>query len=308
VDILLEQDLRSIEENWMFLPFSLTYVDTIANQKLYSSKKLQEQTIELFSQQKIFSPVIDKINNLIDRQIIVPCIATKSLIVLLKNRIFSKNKTNLIDQLTVGYYSSSKNKVFVIIDGKSVSTFNNLVTSSVSKITMHELQHYCAYNLQTKFLSLNKQSLINFYTEFFKTIFGTILPVKDISKIIEYIFTNYELSNLVNINFLNKYASILDTILRTHIYSNYEREHKIVDIMSVLKVYLQDGSSFINLLKQKDENSITIYTKLIDSYDKINVSHPSTIAIQELVYPSEVIAIESEYNPSSNHYKSIQLI
>jgi hypothetical protein len=308
VSFLSEQELKKIEESWLLLPSSLIHVDTISDHKLYSSKKLQDQIIEVFSRQSFFSSIIDKIKNLVERQIVLPCFAHKSLIQHLKDRILSKNKKTLINQYTVGYFSATKNKVFVIVDGESISHLDNLSESSISKTTLHELQHYCAFNLKNNFLNLNKKSVLDFYTDFFKRFFGISLSTSDIEKIADYIFKSYELNSTVNINFLSSYASLLDNIFKKTILSQYQRESKIIELLSTLKIFLQDGDAYINLLKQRNDKVVNIYSDIIRSYKKIGVVRPTTIAIQELVYPSEIVAIESEYNPSSNHYKVIEMI
>lgn len=308
MSFLSEQELKKIEESWLLLPSSLIHVDTISDHKLYSSKKLQDQIIEVFSRQSFFSSIIDKIKNLVERQIVLPCFAHKSLIQHLKDRILSKNKKTLINQYTVGYFSATKNKVFVIVDGESISHLDNLSESSISKTTLHELQHYCAFNLKNNFLNLNKKSVLDFYTDFFKRFFGISLSTSDIEKIADYIFKSYELNSTVNINFLSSYASLLDNIFKKTILSQYQRESKIIELLSTLKIFLQDGDAYINLLKQRNDKVVNIYSDIIRSYKKIGVVRPTTIAIQELVYPSEIVAIESEYNPSSNHYKVIEMI
>jgi len=298
-----EQDLSYVAEGWGILPRSLSHVDNVFGQKLFSSEAVKEKFINAISNQDILSPVKDKIRNLIERQIIVPAFVSKNVIRLIGHKFFSDQ----FEKLVLGFYDSSKNKIYILLDNNTKFLFF-MSNKALGLLTMHELQHYASLNLKFKFANLHKNTFRTYFRNFYKMYADVNLPDSIIDDIVIFIFKNFEYPKNQSTQFLVKYADIIYDSFHQYIKDDDQREYIIRDMMSVLKLYLTDANSFIASIRGGNDKVIKLVKSLSQSYKSLKIRNPRSLPIQELIFPSEIIAIESQFRPNDNHYAAIKAL
>jgi hypothetical protein len=310
---LSRDDLKCISEVWNMLPYSLTQIGDINGQKMYSSKELQNKFLEAISTQKIIKPVYAKIENLIERQIIIPCFTSRNLIDLIKRKFMSSGLATKFLGTTedfafehnVGVYYSNHNKIYIFLDPQT-NYIIYMKDIALAGTVLHELMHYASLNLKSKFYDINKESLNMYYRVFYNNYFNSKFSDNILKDIILYMLNKFEWPKNVTTSFLTNFSFHLSKRLEP-VMTEKERDEKIVKLLSTVKLYLVDMDSFITSLRN-DDSVRSIVKLLVRCYSILGISQPSTLAIQELVFPSEVIAIEAEMNTSSNHYQTIKLL
>ena len=300
---LAEQDLQYIDEAWGILPKSLSVVDTVSGQKLYSSDAVRNKFLDAISNQKILKPVEDKIENLVERQIIIPCFANRNLIHLIGHKFFSDQ----YDRLILGYYESSKNKVYIMLDNhtKFLVFMSN---KALGSLTMHELQHYASNNLKSKFYNLNKEVFRQYFRNFYKMYMNVNLTDTEIDDFVKFTFKNFEYPKRTPTNFLVRFADVMFDDMEKHIPDEQTRETKIRNLLAVLKIYLTNPSVFMTALSSGHPEVVGVVSSLYKSYRSLGISNPRSTTIQEIIFPSEVICIQSQFKTNKNHYAAIKAL
>ena len=298
---LTEQQLRTLEEAWTLMPQSLEHVDTVSGQKLYSSKDLQSKVIDVLYKQKLLTPVIEKIENLIERQIILPCFVSKGFIKLMKHKIFSK----YMDRATAGYFAAHKNRIYILLDNHLSKYLNVLDKVGLSQVTIHELQHYASYNLKMKHYNICKNAYSVYYREFFNRYFKVAVSSSFVDTVLKFVLKKFEWGTTTT-SFLTNYATLLDKLLEQSIPDEDDRYNRISNLLSVVKIYLTSPDSFVSMLMRGNPNAREVVVTLLECYKKLGIGYPDTMAIQELVFPSEVAAIHAQHSPKSYHYNTIK--
>jgi len=295
--------MQVLDEAWGILPTSLSVVDNIEGQDLYSSSKVKGKFVEAIMKQKILAPVYKKMENLIERQIVIPCFASKNFISFLSHKFFSDQLSKSI----LGFFYAPKNKLYVLLDNqtKFIVFMSN---TELSSVTMHELQHYAAWNLKAKFYNINKNIFRTYFNYFYNLQFNVNAPASVIDNLVEHCFENFELKKDPSTTFLTKFADVLFNQLRDLIPDDEVREKAITKMLAIEKIYLTDPSAFVESVQQGDPDVKELVINLHRSYSSLGIKDPRSLTIQELLYPSEIIAIQGQHKPSDNHYISIKAL
>jgi hypothetical protein len=298
-----EQNMQYLDEAWGILPKSLSVVDTIGGTKLYSSDAIKSKFLNAIDNQKILRPVADKIENLINRQIIVPAFTNKNLIKLIGHKFLSDQFSKMV----LGFYESSKNKIFILLDNntKFLIFMNN---KELSSLTMHELQHYASRNLKSKFFNIHKNTFRTYFQSFYKIYLNIIVPDNIIDGFVQYVLKNFEYPQNQSTQFLVKFGDILFDNLQNRKVSEKDLETQIITMLAVLKMYLSNTNSFISSLQSGQDSPVKLVKSLTTAYKSLGIRNPHSLTIQELIFPSEVVCIESQHKPNSRHYDSIKAL
>lgn len=284
-------------------PIGLEKVDNIGGHPVYSSTKLKNTFIEAIENQKILKPVIKDIERLIDKKKIIPCYTEKNVISLVIKKTFS----NAIDSGTYGLYDQKRNKVYILFDA-NVKYFMWADNKVLSAVVIHELIHYSAMNYPSKFYSTFKSDLETFYKKFFNLYLDVNSSKIDVFKIIKFCIKEFENINKFNRNSIFKLSKIYNNVLKDVIPDKQIRKNEIVRILSVIKIYLINTDSFSSNVQRGDPQTIKLLKSLYLAYQSIGLRNPSTLPIQEIIFPSEIIAIQTSQKISSKHYGAIKSI
>lgn len=293
---------QQVEEKFI-IPAGLSVVDDIFGQKLYSSSKLQRHFLSAIFKQKNLRPVIRSVEKLVTDGKIIPCYASKNVLKLIAHKFFS----DPMQKSVLGFFYSTNNKIYCMLDNNT-TFFVWVSNKALSSLTIHELMHYCAWNSKSAFIQTHRKSFQKYFYLFYKQYFEVDVSEKQIDKIVDFIFRKFEFSLKTSTSFLVKYANMLDKTLKSNIPDNIRREKLIVKLLAVVKMYLMNPNKFISMVQTGGSTPRKVVIALLNSYRAFGIRSPNTLAIQELIFPSEIICIQSQYSPSSLHYKSIQQV
>jgi len=296
-------ELQYIDEAWGILPKSLSVVDTVEGQKLYSSEALRKKFVMAIANQKILAPVTEKINNLIERQIVIPCFASGNVIRLIGHKFFSDQMSKAI----LGFYFNKKNKVYVMLDNHVKFLFF-MSNKNLSSLTMHELMHYASWNLRLSFFNLHKDTFRTFWRYFYKLQLDLNLPNNYIDAFVVHMLKSFEYPLNPSKNFLVNFANLMFEAFKVGIPDEDRREKEISHILATVKLYVTDPNSFIRHLSSGNSVVVGVVRNLQKAYKSLKIRSPNTLAIQEFIFPSEVICIQSQNRPNSKHYATIKAL
>ena len=305
-DLIVQENLVDtdyLEERFGMLPFGVSQVDKLGGLPLYSSDGLKKKILEAFDAQHVLYPVMPALTKLVNDGKILPCFASRNLLKLIAHKLFSDPMSKAIR----GFFASDKNKVYLLLDNNT--TFGLWVKDKdLTYLTLHELQHYAAYNIAgTGFLRVNDAYLTKFYGRFFREQLGVKMEEKHIQSIYYYIFTRFERSHTIDRSSMEQLSEHLFKTLKSYIPDDGERERAVRTITSPLRLYVMNANKFIGEVHRASA-SRTLVINLLKSYKAIGVRRPNTLAIQELLYPSEVICIQSQYNTQKNNFEVINMV
>jgi len=280
------------------LPFNLTQIESLYGYPLYSSNKVKSIYKNIIKKGNLKS-VYNKIENLIDDNILLPVYADKHVIAYLKNKMIG---TRLIDDM-MGAYIPEKNKVYIIMNNNTRFLFW-MKEREINETTMHELVHYVAYNKPNAFYSIFKNELFEFYKTLFDITFNSVNVLSDSAckKLLTYLHKNFENKHILNRNSLYKYAEFLETIIKS---DNGDTKDYILNLITPLKIYLDNPQLFITLLRNNEKIRVLVGS-LYRAYKEIGIATKS-MPIQEIIFPSEIIS-NTVHDLNNKHIKLIKSI
>lgn len=288
-----------LEERFAMLPFNTKVVDKFGGVPLYSSDSLKQKAIEAFEAQKILLPVLPAITKLIVEDKILPCFASKNLIRLLGHKMFS----DPMSQAIRGFFTSKSNKIYLLLDNNTSFLFW-VRDHALTYLTLHELQHYVAYNLKgSRFLSINENPLTTFYGTFFNNLFGIKMKTSHVQSYYYYLFKNIEKKGSFDPKIISGASEHLHSLISNYL-NDKDTENSVKMISKTMNLYIHNTNAFIEEVRYGGPIR-NVVLKLIKSYKSLGIGNPNTLAVQELLFPSEVIAIETQYRPNKNHFDSI---
>jgi len=279
---------------------NLKQYDTVLGEAVYSSEEVKDKLKNIIEKSSLKS-VYNQLSYLIDENIILPCYTSPNFIRSLMNKVFS----NKIDKKSYGLYSKNHKKIYIFMSNFS-KMFFFVNKNKLIKTLTHELMHYCCAKETSRFISIFKKDLLKFYKTFFINFFEegeNIVENRNLSNILNFLMMNFELRSNINHTALYNYAYVLEKNIQ--IDDMILKRESIVHLLSPVKIYLQSPKTYMNAITS-NQNIRHIITSIYKSYHKINVnSLPDTIPIQEIIFPSEIIAIQSMYDFNNKH---IQLL
>ncbi len=280
----------------------------VDGQKMYTSKELKIKFIKALMKNTKGKKVAKSFMNLVKNNKVIPCWYDKGLLSFLKRKIHDKiyePDRGSIERGNFAFYSPTADVIIIFLQESSV--FGYINNHWLTKLTIHEVLHMVSKKLGNRFLSLFKDELDTYYTELFTSIFylDKNSKVKDeVRNIYSFIHKKIELPIKASGSTFVDYRGMILERLKPH--SNladdifYER---VSAFFNVIKFFLRDEQLYINNMK----NYRDIVNPLYMSYKKIAES-PKTMCIQELLAPSEVIGIMSEFVDSSKVIKAIKML
>lgn len=278
---------QHVSELWA-LPIGAKSVINFSGEKLYSSPKLKYKYLKAMGKTARTKPYISSLEKLISRKKVIPCWMSKGLFGFTFYKIFAPAGTKSI----MGFYSPKDDMIAILMDNNT--TFGFASNNWLSKLTTHELLHLSASKLKGNYLTIFKDELTIYYSKLFEGIFKTKnLPDKVTQKIYTWVFNNFELKDTGLKSFTLKYYDMLDENLSEYTKLDKDMfEQTLLDYITVAR-YLENIDGYIYGGMQRYRH---IIAPMYKAYKSITgTSRLSTLCIQELVYPSEVICCWSEY-------------
>lgn len=194
--------------------------------------------------------------------------------------------------LTMGFYDRESKKVYILISN-TANKWSVVDNNFLAVLVIHELMHMFSDVKRALFINTFKKELIAYYRELWKQIFSIgDIPEKVTEKIIRHIFTDIEISRNITTQSILRYNSLMGKELRKYsTLSDSEFNKMLTDYMLVTQTFLVNTDKFLQARNKFKHILIPMY----HAYERaFNIRNMTTICIQELVFPSEVVAIASE--------------
>ena len=306
---IIKVELGKTEENFVqelfggIAPVGLTKVGTAEGIEIYTSDSLKEKFLDVVKQEKILAPVSEKLVTMTEEKEIIPCYTTSGLIRYLFHKIFG----TLTAKTSMALFDPSTNKIYMLFDNR-VHFLLWASDKTLSETLLHELQHYASANIKKSFYNLFIPLLSQFYAIFFNELFSTnkIQP-KHTIPIIQFLFKEAEWKTVITKETIIRYFRVLKRNFSSFVIDNLDE--KITEFLKTIVLFLTNSDRFIDEIASGVEcNSMVINNCLMYSYKKLGFRKLDTIAIQETLYPSEVVCMTSMKNPLPEHYQSISLL
>lgn len=303
------------------LPIGLQKVIIVSGIPLYGSKNLNIKFLNSINNSKRGKLIYNSVEKMVNEKKVIPCFADSGIINFFRRRISKNTSGGLLRILKIiigagkpidhpldyvlAFYDFNSGKIIVLISNHITEKFSvNISDDSISLSLTHELMHMFAHQNPSKFLSLFKDELNSYYTNYFKIIFK-LKDEKSIENDIESIYSNLflkcELPTIVSI------STMLTKLKELKKYSvlNEDKFNEIcIDYIKLSKVILEgDLQKFIKETKEKYKYLVI---PLYKSYKLSFGRSPIKGCGQELIYPSEVICGYSDIKISSKIREAIK--
>lgn len=201
-----------------------------------------------------------------------------------------------------GFYESGSKKIYILISNQinKIGLTNNDI---ISMVTTHESAHMAAAKNPGQFMSTFNNILFEYYKNYFTNIFklkNNNENDKIIKDIIRFLFNDFEKSTNIDSNGLKKYHKLISKFKENSELKDFDEMNH--NLFLCITLFTKGTKMFI-----KNKNKFNyILNPLQLSYKNIfNGIDYNNIPIQEVLFPSEVIAIGSEISNKSDIIKNI---
>jgi len=271
-------------------PIGLKPVVRIDGETLYGSERLNNSYMKALEKCGRTRAAASKLHALVLKRKIIPCFKTKGFKGFLAWKIFAP----VHQQAELGFYDPTKTKRIYIIISNNTNIFAFASNDFLGKLTIHELMHMLADQKTSLFLNMFKKELLAYYKELFKMIFS----MKDIDsgrmeRVLKHIFMDIERKSAsMTMGTLNRYSKVLEKEFSgITTMSQSEFQKTLNDFITIIKIYLVSVERFF---KSRDQFRHIIAPMYLAYKRGLSLTNYTTVCIQELIFPSEVIAIASE--------------
>jgi hypothetical protein len=243
-------------------------------------------------------PVIESLIKLVNNNIIIPCFLTKGIVSTILYRLLPTDRIRSEEQYfreefrqVFGFYENDSGKIYILISN-SINKYGFTSNDLLSEILIHETMHLAATDYPAKFISIFRTKLFDFYHFYFQDTFKLrgVFDI-EIDSIIKFLFIKLEKSRNIDNKVLSKYhKKIMDLKPYTDLESK-DFDELANQFIIMIKLFTKSFSVFIRNINQYRH----ITSGLDRSYKSVfGGTDIKNIAIQELLFPSEVIAVFSE--------------
>lgn len=302
--MLGQKQSTNLQQEVFILPTGLKEVARLDDSPLYGSDHLNEKFLKALSKQDKTKGSLNKVESLINKRMLIPCFLDKGILHFIGWRIFGPSSIKSI----AGFFNPEDERIFILISNDA-NIFTYVSNHFLANLTVHELSHRAAFLDANKFYHTFRQELIDFYKHLFCELFKIDkkkLDDKIVFNIIKFMFQNIEMEpGQVSSHALILYSQLIRMQLKG--LSDLKHDNFLVvadDYIQIIGIFLKDLNGFFNAIDQYEHILVPIYRAYKQS---LGIRNASTVCIQELIYPSEVIALLSEYGKPSVASKVLTL-
>ena len=276
------------------LPINTYKAANIGGTYLYSSDSLKRKYVDAMKKYDRTKGIGNKIEKLVEKKVITPCWLSSGIFRLLKHKMVSGDNKSIM-----GFYSPKIHKIYLLMDNNI--SFGYAANSKLAQLTIHEGLHMAAMDMKMAFLSHFKDEYYRYYTALYGDYFKLHYKAnykKEVEKICYFLFKESEFKpNGSVMGFLKKYYSLLNDSFRKYVdkESGINFDQRLRDLITICTVYLKgDMPQLIKVIPNYKHVFRSLYTAYEISFG-VKASIIESFCFQELMYPSEVICIYSEY-------------
>jgi len=285
-------------QEFFALPVNLKKVFIFDKITLYGSSQLNVSLLRACSKSDLTKPVLSEISKLISRKKIIPCFAEKGLISHFRKKlnIFSPKRVSFL-----GLYFPEKDIILILIDN-NIGLLGFASNEIISAILAHELMHMASSKNPHEFWKIFKTEIVKFYLNLFRIIFSLKGNYQEeVIKISKFLTYDGSFKTQSNLSGLYKKLSILQDFSTTNPEDFQYR--KALFFRPIVSFY-QSQKAFVQLIDSYSEILKPIY-QIYQKEFSINYEYT---AVQELICPSEIIAVLTEYGKNSKFKQAVKLI
>jgi len=271
------------------LPIGLKPLARLDGKLIYGSEKLNTNFLKAISKSKRTSPHLAKFSSMINSKRLIVCFKSKTLPGFIQWKVFAPSG----EQKILGFYDPPSDKIFIFISS-NLNMFAYVSNNFLSKLLIHESIHMFADVKRGSFISLFKADLINYYKHLWTNYFKMNKnDVKDetILNVVNFIFKNFELKSPTGAGLKAYFTLIFKEFFQYTTVSKDEFAKLVSDYLLFATIFVTDMQKFISSIPKYKHVFTPIYTAYKEAFGLTNLT---TLCVQELLYPSEVIAIMSE--------------
>jgi len=304
--------LESSSINEFFsIPRKLQKRVVAGNVTVFTSEALSMKIREVMFKNMKTLPVANELSSMIKKESVIPCYMVKNIVKALARKIiplYSIISSIHLNQLQIsksfGWYSKGDNKIVLIIDNNS--RFIAFVNDNEFVDTLiHEVMHMAAFNDNAFFWSTFKPLIEKFYFTFYNILFK--FKKEKINEAIKlcdswalYLYQTFETNKVTSGKSVIKHISEFIEELKK---LSSLKDKKLKENSIILKAaFMNIGRYYI--LARHFQLLTDTYRK---TYGKLFSKESKSFPFQELVIPSEIVAVGSEISGSmTNYYKIIK--
>jgi len=271
---------------------------------------------------------IKNIVRMVEKEKIIPVACTPDYIKALNKHLKGEACMNPKDyQNVLGFYTGKQNRLYILMDNVQRILGDN--DKALAFVTVHEMQHMCCYNYMKEFINLWQKELYQFYAHFiallyksytsgFKSMWNAVSgkdkeviqkllnPDNGVKYLVQYLIYNHEyLYCCSGANISTSDCKAVGEKVAMLLEQN-GCDKKIADTMSKkIAAMIYDVFSGSIGRTYKNEDNYTIISCFRSAYVKVFKKDPwadGTLIYQEIVFPSEIVAISSRYYPKNAKY------
>jgi len=311
MDVLTEQLLnRQLHHALALGGFRTTEVGEIGSgDYVYTSDNVKQKFLESIKSQDTFRPILNKIVNLIETDRIVGVYVKVGLINKIIYHFFKNKKKFAESRFILAFYDFKSNKVFCLVENINNTNYWKK-QEALSLVILHELQHQTSVIFPKLFLTIHNEALTVYFKQFFMNFFDISITDKEAKKFydwLHYYFENKE-GQETDIH-LKDYVHLMISILHPYTKKNKNLKLFVNGFFEALLMYIKSPSNYAKAVHDKSFFAYKLFDSLNRSYKALNIKiQVHSLCIQEVIFPSEVICIESEYNTKSRHFELVKKI
>jgi hypothetical protein len=290
---------KYVQEDFGFHPIGLKEVDRVGNFPVFSSPSLKDRYKKAIGKQNVLSPILGKINYLVDEGLIIPCFANKGIFSYIKHTLTGTPA----DKGIGAFYSPRTNKVYILFDNRlKLGTWTD--NEALSLVTIHELMHYVAKNYKKTFYDIFKEDLVNYYDAFYKDFAGATLTKKELLLTTAGNLRMFEWEKDVNERTIETFRKYMYKVIKSQ---NKDKKELVIDYpLDLATVYWHNPNRYIQKIRS-ERMANNMFFALHRAYKTVFGIKTDSMTIQEILFPSEVVAISSE-KPKDTHYRAVKFI
>ncbi len=287
--------------NEMFnIPHGLKPVANISGMKLYSSKGLMKKYAKAILNTKYFKGSKRLEELIIDKNKIIPCYLTKSLIGYTFYKLFASTQRKSI----CGFFSPQSKRIYILISNNTafgIYSSNN----DLASLTLHETMHAYFDQSPSDFKSMFKKKIAEYYDHFVSYVFD--VPdnkiTKSTGKSIAKMMLDFEYKSSakgLTGNDVKKHIEGFISLLKNNMPVIDKQDEQVYDLMErMMLAFMFNQSLFFSELNKYRYFFKGFYYAYFKTF---GTTDTQTLPIQELFYPSEIIAIGSEVSKNKSSF------
>jgi hypothetical protein len=280
------------------LPIGLKPVVKLDGQIMYGSENLNKALLRAISKSKRTSPFLEKYDEMLRRKDLIVCFKGKGIMSFYAWKVFKPSDVPTY----VGFFDPLSKKIFLLVSS-SANVFGYVSNNFMSKLLIHESIHMFADKKKSSFLQLFNRDLTAYYKALWSSYFKLRKKeVKDstVQVIYNFLFKNIELKMPTKQNLSQYYRMLDEAFSQITTLDDDQFKKLLMDYIVFARIFALNQSQFMSSIQPLKHVFHACYKAYEEAF---SLKNTTTLCVQELIYPSEIIAIMSE-DIGNNRIKS----